>query len=218
MRIITTILTLLFTLTLSILHTTEVLAQLPQAFSYQGIALDKEDLPVVNQALGFKISILEDSAAGNSVYSETHTAISSEIGLFNLQIGRGIVLDGLFGNINWGIKRHFVKVEMDIEGGEDYTLAGTVELLTVPYALYALESGSSVPGPAGPPGPPGVNGMPGGPGPPGPPGPPGFTNTQMTNTAPANPSNGLIYLDDGTNREDGKPGFRYFDGSVWINL
>lgn len=216
MRTFTFILTLLFTL--SIFCITEVLAQLPQAFSYQGIALDKEDLPVVNQALGFKISILEDSAAGNSVYSETHTATSSEIGLFNLQIGRGTVLEGLFGNINWGVKRHFVKVEMDIEGGENYTLAGTVELLTVPYALYALESGSSVPGPAGPPGPPGVNGMPGTPGPPGPPGPPGFTNTQMMNTPPENPSSGIIYLDDGTNRDDGKPGFRYYDGSSWINL
>jgi len=216
MRTITTILTLLFTL--SILNTTEALAQLPQAFSYQGIALDKEDQPVVNQALGFRMSILEDNASGNSVYSETHTATSSEIGLFNLQIGRGAVVEGLFGSINWGIKRHFVKVEMDIEGGEDYTLAGVVELLTVPYALYALESGSSVPGPAGPPGPPGVNGLPGDSGPPGPPGPPGFTNVEMTNTAPVSPLSGAIYLDDGTNREDGKPGFRYFDGSIWIDL
>lgn len=216
MRTITTILTLLFTL--SILNSTEVWAQLPQAFSYQGIALDKEDKPVVNQALGFKISILEDSAAGNSVYSETHTANSSEIGLFNLQIGRGTVVEGLFGSINWGIKRHFVKVEMDIDGGENYTLAGVVELLTVPYALYALESGSSVPGPAGPPGPPGINGLPGDSGPPGPPGPPGFTSLNLLNTAPVSPRNGELYLDDGTNRADAKPGFRYFDGSVWLDL
>ena len=191
---------------------------MPQAFSYQGIALDKEDQPLVSQALGFKISILEDSAAGNEVYSETHTANSSEIGLFNLQIGRGAVVDGSFGAINWGIKRHFVKVEMDAEGGEAYTLAGTVELLTVPYALYALESGSSVPGPAGLPGPPGINGTPGAAGPPGPPGPPGFGILNMLSEVPANPSKGFTYLDDGSNRENGTPGFRFFDGTGWICL
>jgi len=213
MRIHTTIITLLFTF--SLLCTTQVLAQLPQAFSYQGIALDKEDKPVVSKALGFKISIIEDNAAGNAVYSETHKTTSSEIGLFNLQIGRGTVVEGLFNDIDWGIKRHFVKVEMDAEGGENYTLAGTVELLTVPYAMYAFDSANNVAGPAGPPGPPGANGMPG---PPGPPGPPGFTNIEMTNTPPANASQGRIYLDDGTNRADAKPGFRYFDGSVWIDL
>ncbi len=215
-RLITTIITILYIST--VFCTSGVFAQLPQAFSYQGIALDKEDKPLVNQQLGFKISILEDNAAGNTVYCETHTASSSEIGLFNLQIGRGTVVDGSFGAINWGIKRHFVKVEMDAAGGENYTLAGTVELLTVPYALYALESGNNVPGPAGPPGPPGVNGTSGAPGPPGPPGPPGFGIIDMLSEVPANAAKGFTYLDDGSNRENGKPGFRFFDGSSWIDL
>jgi len=216
MRIYTTIIALMFAI--GLLYSTEVLAQLPQAFSYQGIALDKEDKPVVSKALGFKISIVEDSAAGNIVYTETHETASSEIGLFNLQIGRGALVEGSFANIDWGIKRHFVKVEMDADGGEDYTLAGTVELLTVPYALYALESGTKVPGPAGPPGPPGANGNPGTAGPPGPQGPPGFANLELTSTVPDNPSKGFIYIDDGTNRANGKPGFRYFDGTTWLDL
>lgn len=213
MRINTTILSLIFTL--GFLYSTPILAQLPQAFSYQGMALDKEDKPLISQELGFKISILEDNAAGNSVYSETHKTTSSEIGLFNLQIGRGTQVDGSFEDIDWGIKRHFVKIEMDAEGEETYTLAGIVELLTVPYALYALESGNKAPGPRGPQGPPGNDGMIG---PRGPQGPPGLTNVEMTNTLPGSPTKGLIYLDDGTNRENEKPGFRYFDGSVWIDL
>jgi len=205
---------------LSTLSVNKILAQPPQAFSYQGIALDKEDKPIVNQSLGIRISIVEDTAAGNATYTETHNTVSSEIGLFNLQIGKGMVEEGIFNSIEWGLTRHFVKVELDIEGGENYTTLGTVELLSVPYALYALKSGSSAPGPPGPPGPPGIPGNDGSigpPGPPGPPGPQGFS-PQWLSEPPANPSIGFIYIDGGTNRADGKPGFRYFDGSTWFDL
>jgi len=201
-----------------------VAAQAPQAFSYQGIAIDKENKVISDKDLGLKISIVQGSAAGDAVYAETHKTTSSEIGLFNLQIGMGTAVSGTFSEIKWGENRSFVKIEMDVDGGEDYVMLGTVELLSVPYALYALESGGGqqgVPGPVGPPGPPGLPGVAGTPGqigPPGPPGPSGLTEAEMTNTIPASPIKGEIYLDDGTNRGDAKPGFRYFDGGAWIDL
>ncbi|NJK85580.1 MAG: collagen-like protein [Bacteroidales bacterium] len=42
-----------------------------------------------------------------------------------------------------------MKTEIDPSGGNNYTLSGTSQLLSVPYALYAKKSGSSVPGPKG---------------------------------------------------------------------
>ena len=43
---------------------------------------------------------------------------------------------------------------MDINGGTDYTPMSCTQLLSVPYALYAKESGSGPPGATGPQGPP----------------------------------------------------------------
>ena len=77
-------------------------------------------------------------------------------------------------------------------------------------------------GPAGPPGPPGPQGIAGPPGncPPGPVGDlgeSGITNMEML-AAP--PSTGRLYLDDGSNRQDGSPGFRFrvTVGDPWLDL
>jgi hypothetical protein len=52
-----------------------------------------------------------------------------------------------------------MEVEMDINGGTNYVSAGTTELISVPYALYAQTAGSSMPGPQGPVGPQGPIGL-----------------------------------------------------------
>lgn len=54
---------------------------------------------------------------------------------------------------------------MDITGGNAYVAAGTSQLISVPYALYAATSGSSTPGPTGSVGPTGANGATGAAGP-----------------------------------------------------
>jgi hypothetical protein len=36
--------------------------------------------------------------------------------------------------------------------------------------------------------------------------------------APSSPSQDTVYLDDGTNTSDGTFGFRYYDGSAWVDL
>ena len=92
-------------------------------------------------------------------------------------------------------------------------------------------------GAQGPQGPPGPAGDPNGPkGPTGPKGPPGPTGPAGVSGGGGNPGldgRGLqavlssppdfprehdIYLDNGTNRADGLPGFRYYDGAAWIDL
>jgi hypothetical protein len=60
--------------------------------------------------------------------------------------------------IDWSEGMVYVKTEIDMSGGSNYSLVSTRELLSVPYALYSLNSGSSTPGPVGPMGPQGVPG------------------------------------------------------------
>lgn len=115
-------------------------AQIPQAFSFQSIATDKEGIAIANQDVSIKISLIAGSAMGNSVYSETHSAVTNSSGLFNLSIGNGNPVNGTFAGINWGNNRYFIKTEIDISGNTNYVFAGTVQLVSVPYALHALDA------------------------------------------------------------------------------
>ena len=91
-----------------------------------------------------RISILSGSSNGSSVFSETHVKTTDALGLISLQIGMGTLLSGAFNNINWGNLAHFIKLEADFNGGTRYELLGTQELMSVPYALYAIKTDTSV--------------------------------------------------------------------------
>ena len=139
-------------------------AQAPQKFNYQGIARTGAGVPMVNQALGLKISILDGNTAQ---YVEKHTVMTNDIGLYTLQIGGGTVVNGSMAAVTWSTGNKKIKVLIDPNGGTNYTNMGTTELLSVPYALFAAQ------GTQGPQGVPGAPGSPGAIGPQGPQGPPG---------------------------------------------
>lgn len=122
---------------LAILFTTSIFSQVPQAFNYQGVARDLSGNPIPNQNIGLRIAILQGSTTGTEVYKEIQNITTSELGLFNLQIGKGTIVSGDFGAIDWGSDSHFLQIEMDENGGSNYQLIGTSQLLSVPYALYA---------------------------------------------------------------------------------
>lgn len=128
-------------------------AQAPQKFSYQSVIRNAGNQLVANQSVGIKISVLQGSANGAAVYTETHSPLTNANGLATLEIGGGTVQSGNFANINWASGPYFVKTETDLNGGSNYTITSTTQLLSVPYALYAANAGNSTPGPAGPQGP-----------------------------------------------------------------
>jgi hypothetical protein len=78
------------------------------------------------------------------VFSEYHTPVTNTNGLVTLEIGGGTILTGNFATINWVNGPYFIKTETDPTGpGTNYTISGTSQLLSVPFALYAASSGSS---------------------------------------------------------------------------
>ena len=112
-------------------------AQVPQGISYQAIALNTSGNPVVSSNVRLRLSVLDASSSGSVLYSETHLKTTNAQGLFNLVIGQGTVVSGVFNTINWALNTKFLKVEMDATGGTTYVLVGTTQLLSVPYALAA---------------------------------------------------------------------------------
>jgi uncharacterized protein (TIGR02145 family) len=129
----------LLTLPMVIIITLTGIAQSPQKMSYQSVVRNSEGALVANQLVGIKISILQGSASGTVVYTETQTPISNINGLISIEIGGGTGFDA----INWASGPYFLKTETDPAGGTDYTISGTSQLLSVPYALHATTSETS---------------------------------------------------------------------------
>ncbi|KQB37160.1 hypothetical protein [Flavobacterium aquidurense] len=119
---------------------TILLAQAPQKMSYQSVIRKTDGTLVANTLVNIKTSILLGSASGTASYVETQTATTNNNGLATIEIGGGTPVTGTFAGIGWGAGSHFIKTEIDPTGGTNYTISGTSQLLSVPYALY---SGSS---------------------------------------------------------------------------
>lgn len=114
-----------------------VFAQAPEKMSYQAVIRNNSNALVTSSAVGMRMSILQTTPSGTAVYVETQTPTTNANGLASIEIGGGTVLSGSFANIDWANGPYFVKTETDPTGGSSYSITGTSQLLSVPYALHA---------------------------------------------------------------------------------
>jgi hypothetical protein len=136
----------IFTIAAALMMTASVWAQAPEKMSYQAVVRDASNALVTNQAVGMQISILQTTVTGTAVYAETQTPTTNANGLVSLEIGAGTVVSGDFSTIDWSTGPYFIKTETDPTGGTTYTITGTSQLMSVPYALHANTADSIVGG------------------------------------------------------------------------
>src|SRR3546814_1009005 len=136
--------------------------------NYQAVARNLDGTVMADEDVDVRISILGGSANGAVQYREEHQVKTNALGLFTLQIGKGSASQGTFVEIPWQDANQFVKVEVAVDHGS-FTDLVTMQLMSVPFALYAADGGTG--GPAGPVGPAGHDGPAGAAGPAGPAGP-----------------------------------------------
>ena len=117
-------------------------AQAPTKMSYQAVIRNASGALVTNHAVGMRISILQGSATGTVVYRETYSPVpqTNANGLLTVDIGGGTPSTGTFSGIDWVDGPYYLKTETDPTGGTSYTITGTSQLLSVPYALFARTS------------------------------------------------------------------------------
>ena len=127
----------LTTFILIVLCAATLFAQAPEKFTYQAVVRNASNSLIANGQVGMRVSILQGSANGSAVYVETQTATTNANGLMTLSIGGGTVQQGTFANIDWANGPFFLKTETDPNGGSNYSVTSTQQLLSVPYALYA---------------------------------------------------------------------------------
>lgn len=120
--------------------------QAPDSFKYQAVVRDADGEIIANQQVGLQVSILQGSETGTAVYVETLSIETNQYGLVNLNIGEGTSADD-FSAIGWGTDSYYIQIALDETGGTSYAVMGASQLLSVPYALYANQTGGSVESP-----------------------------------------------------------------------
>ncbi len=119
-----------------------VQSQVPQSFKYQAVVRDRAGQVLPSQDINLQISILQSNTEGPEVYREMHSVTTSELGMVNIEVGKGKSLAGSFAAIDWSAGNYYLRIGMDPAGGTNFELMGFSQLLSVPYALYADKAGS----------------------------------------------------------------------------
>ena len=132
-------------LCLAIASLTQLQAQAPQGFNYQATVRDVNAALITNSNVYFKFNVFQGSQTAVPVFTETHYVPTDDLGQVTLVIGEGTANTGVFSEIDWSLGSYFLGIELSINDANDYKAMGTTQLLSVPYALYAANSGNSTP-------------------------------------------------------------------------
>lgn len=125
------------TFILAVLLAATAFAQAPEKMSYQAVVRDASNALLTNQSIGMRVSVLQGSPSGNSVFVETQSTVTNTNGLVSIEVGSGNLVSGNFSAIAWGNGDYFLKTEIDPAGGSSYSITGTSQFMSVPYALHA---------------------------------------------------------------------------------
>ena len=143
---------------LVLLVTNIIVAQVPQAIPYQAVARGANGVAIANKALLLRFSILQNggipwvpypgSNPTNQEYQETQSATTNALGMIIVNIGMGNPTSNgsvnSFSDINWSSGTKFIQVELDSSNtGSAFTIMGSQQLMSVPYALNAVTAVNS---------------------------------------------------------------------------
>jgi len=130
-------------LCLAIASLTQLQAQAPQGFNYQATVRNSSGDLIVNTNVYFKFNVIQGSETSVPIFTETHYVPTDDLGQVNLVIGQGTANTDTFSALDWSLGSYYLGIELDT--GNGYLAMGTTQLLSVPYALYAENSGNSTP-------------------------------------------------------------------------
>ena len=116
-------------------------AQAPQGFNYQATVRNSSGDLIINSNVYFKFNVIQGSQTSIPVFTELHYVSTDDLGQVNLVIGQGTATIGNFPSLDWSLGSYYLGIELNT--GNGYVAMGTTQLLSVPYALYAENSGNA---------------------------------------------------------------------------
>ncbi len=120
----------------------------PDGIIFQAVATDPQGNPAANRTIYIKDAILQTTATGTVVYSETFQVTASSTGVFTIVIGKGQRLSGptSISNLDWSAGPYFLNLKAAVAPSlpltnwnvdQQYVDMGTSQFWTVPFAMYA---------------------------------------------------------------------------------
>jgi hypothetical protein len=221
------------TATLSVVNTgNTTLSAVTHAIPYQAVVRDGAGNPLINHPLTVRCTLHDNTASGTSIYQETHTITTNNLGLFTLHIGTGVASIGNIDSIHWALYKKYLQVEFDTTAqGVSYIDLGTQQLMAVPYALYAETAGNALNGPKGDKGDAGIDGINGSNGANGVDGVNGSNGADGISVTSANITNDSLYLSLSNSQtinagklSGGLPNgttageMMYWNGAAWVSV
>lgn len=115
----------------------------PEGINYQAVARDTSGKPISNSVnLSIRFTIWDSITGGATLFTEIHNFVNTNrYGLFTLVIGS--VSTTSFTSIPWATGNKYLEIEVDTVGGSNYLSMGRIQMMSVPYALYAKTAGNS---------------------------------------------------------------------------
>ncbi len=119
---------------------------IPNGFSFQAVARDASGNIAPNRVVYIQADVLKGVTNAVSVYSELHQVTTTAEGIFSIIVGEGSQPSTKFSNIVWSDDTYSLKVKIavtPVNPPVNWTYqsafidAGTVQLLSVPYAKVA---------------------------------------------------------------------------------
>jgi len=132
----------LFTISIFVLMSVLLNAQIPQAINFQAIARDGFGNPLINTNIQIRLSVIDSAQGGTTVYQELRALQTNAYGSFSFQIGvaPAFTTIGTFQVIDWVTGDKHLKIDYDPTNTFTFSLTlGVIELVTVPYAFAAQE-------------------------------------------------------------------------------
>lgn len=119
-----------------VMSLTNAIAQIPGNISYQAVVRDVNNNLVTNQSIRIRLSILNAPTSTTPLWQEVHIANTNESGLISLQLGQYVAFPA---NLFRDNSTLFLKTEIDPAGGTAYSISGSSQLLSTPYAMVARD-------------------------------------------------------------------------------
>ena len=116
-------------------------AQAQNGLNFQGVARNSNSVIIASQPISLRLSIVKGTTNAVTEYTEVRKVTTNAQGLFNVIIGDTgtISVLGNFSAIDWKLTPKFLKIEMDVAAGNNFSLIGTTQFQSVAYAQFASQ-------------------------------------------------------------------------------
>lgn len=117
----------------------EIYAQAPEGFKYQGVARDANGAVYASEMIQLQFALLETDGSDepSAIYEEQHEVMTSPQGVFSVNVGEGTPLTGSFQAADWAQANYSLQIKFRSASESDFIDLGSSLLLSVPYAMHA---------------------------------------------------------------------------------